>query len=247
MGGGRSKFGAVYGSKRYKELKAQASGTGRRNEKFVDFGAYQEAVNKSTRFFENPNNSNSTEWVQGLSYEERDALESYTGSLYQDINYDLYTKDWDNMHGYVKDYVKAMDKAFDKAVLLKGIQVTRQCDFKIFGAKSYEKMSIQEIKDFIKKNGVNNTLQNDGYLSFGANNHGAAIDGSGLVIHLKVPPSIGAGAYVNPISVNAGAHENEFLVNRGANLKFDPNSLHVDSYGKVHINATWVPGKKKKR
>lgn len=249
MGGGKSKFSVTYGSKRYKELKAQASGTGRRNEKFVDFGAYSEAMNKSTRFFNDPNSSNSTEWLQNLKSDEKTAIEDYTdegGIDYNVINKALYTKKWGDIPNHVKDRIQSMDRAFDKAVLLKGIQITRQCDFKIFGAKYGEKMSVQEIKDFLKKNSENNVIENKGYLSFGANNHGAAIAGSGLVIHLKVPPSIGAGAYVNPISTHAGSSENEFLLNRGANMKIDVNSFYTDSYGKVHVNATWVPGKKKK-
>lgn len=251
MGGGRSKFGVTYGSKKYKELKAkmQAAGSGRRNEKFVDFGAYHEALQKSAAFFKDTNNSNSEDWLKNLKSDEKIAIEDYTdegGIDYSVINKALYTKKWGDIPNHVKDRIQSMDRAFDKAILLKGIQITRQCDFKIFGAKYGEKMSIQEIKDFIKKNGENNVLENKGYLSFGANNHGAAIAGSGLVIHLKVPPSIGAGAYVNPISTHASASENEFLVNRGANFKYDINSLRVDSMGKVHINATWVPGKKKK-
>lgn len=251
MGGGRSRFGVTYGSKKYKELKAkmQAAGTGKRNEKFVDFGAYSEAMKKSTQFFNDPNSSNSTEWLQNLKSDEKTAIEDYTdegGIDYNVINKALYTKNWSDIPNHVKDRIQSMDRAFDKAVLLKGIQVTRQCDFKIFGAKYGEKMSVQEIKDFLKKNSENNVVENKGYLSFGANNHGAAIAGSGLVIHLKVPPSIGAGAYVNPISTHAGSSENEFLLNRGANMKIDVNSFYTDSYGKVHVNATWVPGKKKK-
>lgn len=133
-----------------------------------------------------------------------------------------------------------MTAGIDKFVLTKGIQVTRQCDFKIFGAASGEKMSVAQIKDFIKKNaGADGTLENKGFLSFGANNHGAAIDGSGLVIHAKVPPSIGAGAYVNPISHLSGAAENEFLFNAYSRFKFDLSSIRKDSSGKIHINAVW--------
>lgn len=215
--------------------------------RFEDFGSYDAAMHKSTAWFNDSNNSNSKDWILGLTSDEKSALKNYTGNGYYSINKNLYKESWDNIPPHIKDKITAMDSAFNKSVLLKGINVTRQCDFKIFGAKSGESMTISQIKDFIKTHGVNNTLENKGYLSFGANNHGAAIDGSGLVIHTKVPPSIGAGAYVNPISVNAGGHENEFLFNRNSNFKFNLNSLRKDSSGKIHIDAIWVPGKKKKR
>lgn len=237
MGGGRSRYGIASGSKR-----------GTRNAKFMDFGANYEALKKSTAFFNDPNNSNTKEWVNGLTSLEKKALQDYTGEGgidYGVINDALYTKQWNDIPAHVQERIKAMDSAFDKSLLLQGIQVTRQCDFKIFGSNG--DMSIQEIKDYIKKNGDNGVLENKGYLSFGANNHGAAIAGYGLVIHANVPPSRGAGQYVNPISLHAGSSENEFLFNRGTNFKFDVKSLHKDSEGRIHINATWVPGKKKKR
>ena len=249
MGGGMSKFGVTYGSKAYKAMKASGQ-TQSKNSKFLDFGAKWEAVKKSTAFFNDPNSSNFNDWVQGLTHGESRAIKDYTGESgisYHQINKNLYTKKWEDIPSSVQERIKEMDKAFDKALLLKGIQVTRQCDFKIFGAQSGQKMSIQQIKDYIKKNGDNGVLGNKGYLSFGANNHGAAIDGSGLVIHAKVPPSQGAGQYVNPISKVPGASENEFLFNRGANFKFDLSSLRTDSSGKIHINATWVPKKKKRK
>lgn len=245
MGGGRSKFGVTYGSKRYKELKAG----GRTNRgRFEDFGEHYEALQKSTAWFADENNSNSTDWLTNLTQGEKTALKDYTGESgidYKKINKALYTQNWEDISPAVRARIEDMDRAFEKSVILKGMQVTRQCDFKIFG--SSKSMSIEQIKDYIKKNGDNGVLENKGYLSFGANNHGAAIAGWGLVIHAKVPPSRGAGAYINPISKMSGSSENEFLFNRNSNFKFDLKSLRKDSSGKIHINATWVPGKKKKK
>lgn len=221
-----------------------------REPRFTEFGAYSEALHKSTAWFADPNNSNSEEWLQNLASHERIALEDYTdegGIDYSVINKNLYTKEWEDIPAPVRERIEAMDSAFEKSVLLHGMNVTRQCDFQIFGAGKHEKMSIQQIKDYIKTHGDNDVLENKGYLSFGANNHGAAIAGSGLVIHAKVPPSRGAGAYVNPISRMSGSSENEFLFNRNANFKFDLKSIYTDSQGKIHINATWVPGKKKRK
>ena len=104
-----------------------------------------------------------------------------------------------------------------------------------------ESMTVQQIKDYIKANAdpKDGTLQQNGFLSAGANNHGADIDGSELVIHFNVPKSIGAGAYVNPISMHSGSDENEFLFNCYSRFKFDTGSIRKDSYGRIHITATW--------
>lgn len=217
------------------------SGGAGRSTKFVDFGAGQSAVDKSTKFYHE--HSNFDEWESNLSSSGRDAIQAYTGEgymSYHTLNGALYTQNYDDMDSEVQSRVDAIHSEMSKFVLTKGIQVTRQCDFKIFGAGKGEKMTVSEIKDFIKKNGDNGVLTNRGLLSSGSNNHGAAIDGSGLVIHFKVPPSIGAGAYINPISWASGASENEFLFSAYSKFKFDVSSMHVDNKGKIHINARWV-------
>ena len=159
---------------------------------------------------------------------------------YMSINKALYTQNYEDMKPSIQRKVDNIVSGLSKFQLDKGIQVTRQCDFKIFGAQSGEKMTVQQIKDFIKKNAdpKDGTLENKGVLSFGSNNHGAAIDGSGLVIHAKVPPSIGAGAYINPLSMVSGASENEWLFNSHARFKFDLSSIKVIG-GKIHINCVW--------
>lgn len=214
---------------------------------YTDFGSGHSALVKSTSWFADANNSNSTDWKNDLSPDELKSLKWYTGNGFTSINKDLYTKDWKNISDSMKETINNMEKGLDKSVLLNGMTVTRACDFKIFGAPSGKHMTVDQIKDFIKNNAKNGVLENKGFLSAGANNHGAEIDGSGLVIHIDVPPSIGAGAYVNPISVHSGSSENEFLFNRNSRFKFDTGSIKKDAYGNIHIRATWVGrGKGKK-
>ena len=212
--------------------------------RFQDFGAGHDALLKSTDFFSKHSNADS--WANGgISGDEYDALRHYTGSGYSAMNKNLYTKDYKDMSPTIREKIQHAEKGLSKFELQKGIQVTRQADFKIFGAKSGDLMSVAQVKDYIKKNGTNGVLQNDGFLSAGANNHGAAIDGWGLVLHFKVPPSIGAGAYVNPISMHEGAGENEFLFNSRSRFKFDLSSIRKDSSGRVHVTAVWVGRGKK--
>lgn len=248
MGGGMSSLGVRYGSKAYKELKAQDGGERKKAERFQDFGAGHEAVNNSTRFYNE--HSNVDEWLHGgLTSEEYDSIRGYTGNDYSAINKNLYTKDFDQMSPHMQQRIDDMVNGLSKFELDKGIQVTRQCDFKIFGAQSGEMMSVAQVKSFIKANAdpKDGTLENKGFLSFGSNNHGASIDGWGLVIHAKVPPSIGAGAYVNPLSKHAGGAENEWLFNSHSRFKFDLSSIYKDSSGKIHVNAVWKGrGKHKK-
>ena len=216
---------------------------------FTDFGAGSAALKKSTDFFFDSDSSNTREWLNGLTYDEQTALKDYSGEFgisYKPINKALYTQNWKDINPAVKDRINSMEAAMDKSVLLKGIKVTRACDFKIFGAQSGQHMSIDQIKEYIKKNGTNDVLENKGFLSSGANNHGAAIDGSGLVIHFDVPPSVGAGAYINPISKHGGSAENEFLFNYGSRFKFDLGSLKKDKLGNIHIKARWIGRRSKK-
>lgn len=219
---------------------------GRRSSRFEDFGAGWDALQKSSAFFSKESNSD-TWHTNELSGAEYDAVRYYTGNGYISMNGAMYTTPYEEMEPNMRSKVKALEQGLNKFVLTKGIQVTRQADFKIFGAQSGDKMTVQQIKDYIKANAdpKDGTLQNNGFLSAGANNHGVDIDGSGLVIHFRVPPSKGAGAYVNPISSHSGSSENEFLFNSNARFKFDTGSIHVSSDGNIHINAVWKGRSKK--
>lgn len=215
---------------------------------YTDFGSHYDALKKSTAWFMDSNNSNIDEMINGygpnsLDGEETTSLKYYSGSGYISINEALYTKEFGEMSPSLQKTVTNMENGINKSVLLNGCKVTRACDFKIFGAKSGKKMTIDEIKNFFAKNGGGankDILENKGFLSAGANNHGAEIDGSGLKIHFDVPPSVGAGMYLNPISLHSGSGENEFLFNSYSNFKFDLNSLKYGSDGNIHINAQWI-------
>lgn len=215
---------------------------------YTDFGGGYGALQKSTAWFMDSNNSNIDEMINGygpnsLDGEETTSLKYYSGNGYMSINEALYTKEFGEMSPSLQKTITNMENGINKSVLLNGCKVTRACDFKIFGAKSGKKMTIDEIKNFFAKNGGGankDILENKGFLSAGANNHGAEIDGSGLKIHFDVPPSVGAGMYINPISLHKGSTENEFLFNSYSNFKFDLSSLKYGSDGNIHINAQWI-------
>lgn len=204
--------------------------------KFTSFGKYWDALKKSTQFYSD--HSNSDTWSSSLSKGEYTAIYDYTGEGgydYHKLNKALYNLDYKDMDPAIQKRVDDMVSGLSKFKLLKGIQVTRQCGFAIFGGNK----TLEGIREYIQQNGDKGVLTNKGALSFGSNDHGAAIDDSGLVIHAKVPPSVGSGAYVNPISKLSGPGENEWLFTPYSKFKFDLNSLRVEG-GKVHINCMWV-------
>lgn len=215
-----------------------------KKEHFESFGHGYTALQKSTNWFSE--HSNSDNWEGELEHEELSSLKYYTGSGYIGINKAMYTQQWKDVDTKLKSRIEAMERGLGKSVIYDGMTVTRACDFKIFGAKSGHDMTIDQIKNWLAKHSKNGVIENKGFLSAGANDHGADIDGSGLVIHIKVPPSKGAGAYVNPISVHSGSSENEFLFNSHGLYKFDVNSLRIGSDGNIHIDGRWV-GRKTRR
>ena len=199
-------------------------------DKYTVFGSYT----GSQKWMANPDLTNSVAWMQGLTPEQKSAIESYTGSGYSGLNVALYNTPWDQMTPAMKQKAAALYEAINKFELKKGITITRQCDSKMFG---HAGMSLEQIKSAITKNG--GYIQNDGFMSFGTNDHGVAIAGSGVIISLKVPPSKGAVAYVNPISLHKGAGENETIVNSNSVLKFNPDSIKKVG-NKVYVEAEWV-------
>ena len=191
--------------------------------------------NGATKWFGNEKNSNEKEWRNNLTSDELHAIKSYTGYGYTTMNNNLYSTPWDEIGAYSKSEMSNLYNALNKFDLKRGINVTRQTDFQIFGGGHGDHMTVDQVKNYLTKNG--GVLQSDGFMSFAANDKGISIAGSGLVVHLQVPPSKGAGAYVNQVSSHKG--EYEYLLNNNAVLKFDPNSVKEEG-GKVHVTAQWL-------
>ena len=198
--------------------------------KYTEFNSYV----GSQKWMANPDLTNSVEWQKGLTPEQYSAVQHYTGSGYVGINNAMYGKPWDQMTASEKQKASNLYEAINKFELKKGITITRQCNTQIFGQPG---MTMEQIKSTLDKNG--GYVQNDGFLSFSTNNTGVAINSSGVIIRLRVPPSKGAVAYVNPISLHKGSTENETIVNSNSVLKFDTGSMKQVG-NKIYIEADWV-------
>lgn len=180
--------------------------------------------------------SNLSEWSMGLNNDEYISIKEYTGLDYDDLNTAQYTIPWEDMDDYQKKNISDLHNALSGFELNKGIIVNRACDFKIFGAGEDDTMSMSEVRNFLKQS--DGVVQNNGFMSFSTKPDGHAVDGTGIVIKLKIPPSVGAGAFIAPFSYHQ--NEKEFLLNNNAVLKFDYDHMYGDSKGNIVIPADWL-------
>lgn len=178
--------------------------------------------------------SNVEDWYNNLAIGERAVFSDYVGDGYDKINRAQYNTPWEEMTESQQESIATLHDALSRFELNKGIEVYRETNFKVFGSNS--PMSMSEIRQYLLKNG--DTQQIDGFMSFSTHKGGSAVDGRGLIIEMKIPPSVGAGAYIG--NTMGYKEESEFLVNTNSVLKYDTNSMYVDSKGRVHISAEWV-------
>ena len=195
------------------------------------------------------NNDDSIAWFDAngglfdpdsVSDDEKHDVISYTGSSYGSINHTQYTKPWEDIKDssdsndkYYADKIVNIHNALSNVTLNHGIEVNRAANFKIFGKKTMTMAEISKVLD--KSNGV---VQVDGFMSASTKPNGVAISGSGLVLHFRIPPSTGAGAYVGNVSLHES--EQEYVVNNNSVWQFDKSSMHKDSQGRIHITGYWL-------
>ena len=185
-------------------------------------------------------NSNWSDWENSYEsglYEAMDTIRWYTSSGYGQINYSLYNTKRGDIDDQTLENIKILEDAISRFELYKGVEVSRHSDFVIFGGQPYGKMTIDDIKQFLAP--TNGVVQNDAFMSFSADAKGRAIMGKrGLITHLRIPKSKGAGMYVSDYSVHP--KEKEFILNDRAILKYDLDSIYQDDTGVIHIYADWL-------
>lgn len=183
--------------------------------------------------------SNLNEWADNLiTPNELGAVESWVGASYDDLA-DLYTTEWDDLDSDTRKVATDLFNALNKFELKKGITVNRNTNFMILGAeRRSQKMTEAQVKNYLENYTDNGLIQSDGFMSFSTRTNGVAVAGSGLVIHLNVPPNKGGGAYISTVGGNPS--EREYLVNNNSIMKFDSRSVRTDEKGNVHVNAKLV-------
>jgi len=194
------------------------------------------------KWFANPKLSNYTEWKDGLTGAQMDAIEDYTGSGYSDLNAALYGTNWDDMSDSAKKTASNLYEAINNFELNKAIHVARGAELRQTLGFAYGEVdfynpekAVQQIKNKLAETG--GVYQYNGFQSTSTGSYPAFGGGKGLIIHYTIPPSKGAGAYLRPLSMHSG--EREFTLNTNAVVRFDPNSV-VYKGGTYHINAEWL-------
>ena len=218
--------------------------TGTVSNDILDFGLknlfgfddlYGKSVMENVEWFNQ--NSNLSDWNNNLSREQYDAIRDYVGQGYREINGRQYKVPWEDMSGEWKTKISNLYNAINTFDLDEGITVDRACNFQVFGAKEGETLSVKQIKDFLKQS--DGFMQNDGFMSFSTREDGVIVKKNyGVVIKLRVPPSVGAGAYIAPVSPMPS--ESEFLLNNNSVLKYDIGSVRKRKDGIIEVTADWV-------
>ena len=208
---------------------------------FKKFRAVEGVEEEVKKFMDNSDNSNTWVWREELSGQQERAFYRYTGTddVY-DINDALYNGKTDSLSSEQKSVIKNLDEAISGFSLYKGITATRQGDERMLGFKQGEKLTKQKIIDKLQE--TYGHLQYPAYLSSGVDDEGVAVATTGSVkVHIQVPPSKGAGAYLANRKTSAHSDENEFLFARNAVLKYDIGSLkEIGALGIWEINARWI-------
>ena len=215
------------------ELSNQPSDDEKNLEGYTTFTGNTE---NTVKWFKNPKLSNMEAWEGGLTQDQKNAISYYTGSGYDGLNKELYTKPWDDMTPYYKEKAANLYNAINNFELHKGIKTVRQCDFQIFGSK--KAMTADQVKDYLTNQTIDGHIQINGFMSTTTKPNGTFADSHGVWIDLQTPPNKGGGAYVSHQGNNSG--EGEYLYNSNAILRFDPNSVKMGSDGYVHVSAQWV-------
>ena len=188
-------------------------------------------------WFANSENSNYTEWVQGLTDPERVAVAFYTDSGYDDLNRDLYETPWDEMSDNLKRQASNLYQAINKFELNQAIEVTRITRANFI----FPNVSGRADESYFYVDTVRKALEDNPYKQFNgfqsASTGYKPVFGGNLVIHYTIPAAKGVGAWVDPISENSG--EREFVINTNAVVKFDPSSVRLED-GIIHVNAQWL-------
>ena len=195
-------------------------------EKATNFDSNFSSTNK---WFNNEKLSNYGEWANGLTSDEKKAINSFTGTGYSNHFKELYDKDWSEMTDYEKQMASSLYDAINKFELKKPINVYRYADSKLFGEQGMTLKQLQELEGQI--------VHSNGFMSTAAADKGKPVQSSAVHMKITIPKSVGAGAWVaNQSSVGTG--EKEFLLNNNGFFRIGKVTLGSDH--KPLIEMKWI-------
>ena len=154
------------------------------------------------------------DWLKVISPEERDSIEVYTGSAYEDMNQYLRGQ---RSSTYYADEIKQATAALKKASLPEEVIVRRGSDYNMLTELGID------ISEANKDKVIGALVTDKGFMSTSPDPDGGF--GGHIEYVIKVPKGSQA-MYIDTISVNRG--EEELLINRGG--KYIIEDVEFDSY-----------------
>lgn len=149
--------------------------------------------------------TNTEQWENNLTNAELQAISSYTGSGYSDLNDNL--RKGKNLDAYDQKIMDGLDSAIAKAELKEPIVLYRGSTNDLVGYSS--------ISD-IQQNVVGHTVKDLGFMSTSVSKSGS-FKHKPMLYRITVPAGKGRGAYINKQSGYKNI-EYEFLLKRGTNF-----------------------------
>lgn len=192
---------------------------------YEDDGWQGEEVQAALKWFQN--NSNLTQWEQGLTQDEKQGLYDYARSAYSVINDTLEGKTVNNVdQALVAKEIKDIQSALNKYTLKSPILVTRTDNGQLLGlnSASYQQLKNMEGKTVDVKRFVSTDTSAVSSANYGSVNY-----------TIEVPKGKGMGAWLPTTAGNLSKGEAEFLINSGR--KYEIVSVNKGKYGDIDVRV----------
>lgn len=183
--------------------------------------------------------SNYADLIDGMSREERGAFLAWARGEFMDgQQYGGY----DSMSSYEREMTKIYDKILDKAVLTRGVTVSRDSTAELIFGKGKKTATLEELKA-----AKGNIITSAGSMSTGAAKTGLSIGDSSkqILYRIQIPGGAkGAGMWIADSRIHGwGRAQLEFMTNRDSVFKVG-DTVWDDRYKKYVVTLKWLGHKK---
>lgn len=188
-------------------------------------------------FDEDRSSGEFAEWYKNATPQERQAVITYTGYQYHEINQYLRNQNLDNAPDWVKETVANFDSGVAKFNLKEPITVWRGGSNRLVGGAT----TVEELNNMkgaiVIDRGITSTAVTKQASFMGSSSSGK------MGYEIVYPKGRGRGAFVDPISENHG--EQEFVAAR--NTRYEVLGGYTDNQGRTICRLKAVYGKKSKK
>ena len=189
---------------------------------------YYDDENRGIKF---KRNGSYGQWKSGLSKDSCDALFSYTGAGYGDVNdYLRKAQGWESISAdMVEDQIARIDEAIASFDLKEGIVVQRGTSEAALDKLLTNNCGIQSLTELVGKK-----YSDDAFMSSTVLIGNSVATTKPVVFDISIPAGKGRGAYINEFGSQFQNAEYEFLIKRGSSFTITEVSEDVD-LGKIYI------------